>query len=171
MNSLHDLKIAIIGLGYVGLPLAVAFGKLRSVVGFDINQNRLAELQAGHDVTRETEPAELQAACHLRFSSQVTDLLSCNLYIITVPTPINEHKQPDLTPLIKASQTVAKVLKPGDIVIYESTVYPGCTEEDCRTRRCLFRKNVINLLDRTVDECQPGCLGWTDHLACCQLFL
>jgi len=131
LNSLHDLKIAIIGLGYVGLPLAVAFGKLRSVVGFDINQNRLAELQAGHDVTRETEPAELQAACHLRFSSQVTDLLSCNLYIITVPTPINEHKQPDLTPLIKASQTVAKVLKPGDIVIYESTVYPGCTEEDC----------------------------------------
>jgi UDP-N-acetyl-D-galactosamine dehydrogenase len=129
--NLQDIKLSIIGLGYVGLPLAVEFGKKRPVVGFDINQKRINELKAGHDFTLETEPEELQAAAQLSFSTQLEDLRACNCYIITVPTPIDEHKQPDLTPLIKASETVGKVLKRGDIVIYESTVYPGCTEEDC----------------------------------------
>jgi UDP-N-acetyl-D-glucosamine/UDP-N-acetyl-D-galactosamine dehydrogenase len=129
--NLAELKLAIIGLGYVGLPLAVEFGKKRSVVGFDINQKRIGELQAGHDATLETEPDELRAASHLRFSTDLEDLRACNCFIVTVPTPIDAHKQPDLTPLIRASETVGKVLKAGDIVIYESTVYPGCTEEDC----------------------------------------
>lgn len=131
MKLLSDIKLAIVGLGYVGLPLAVEFGKKRSVVGFDINAKRIDQLQAGHDFTLETEPAELQAAKHLSFSTRLEDLRACNCFIVTVPTPIDEHKRPDLTPLIKASETVGKVLKPGDIVIYESTVYPGCTEEDC----------------------------------------
>lgn len=126
-----DIKLAIIGLGYVGLPLAVEFGKKRSVVGFDINQKRIAELRDGHDHTLETEPAELAAAKQLSFTTDLDDLRQRNVFIVTVPTPIDEHKRPDLTPLIKASETVGKVLKPGDIVIYESTVYPGCTEEDC----------------------------------------
>ena len=123
--------IAIIGLGYVGLPLAVEFGKLRPVIGFDINAKRIVELQAGRDNTLETEPQELQAAKHLTFSTQIEDLSAACIYIVTVPTPIDEHKRPDLSPLLKASETVGKVLKAGDIVIYESTVYPGCTEEDC----------------------------------------
>jgi UDP-N-acetyl-D-galactosamine dehydrogenase len=129
--NLSTINLAVIGLGYVGLPLAVEFGKQRSVVGFDINPKRIAQLKAGHDFTLETEPEELQAASHLKFSTDLEDLRGCNVYIVTVPTPINEHKQPDLTPLIKASETVGKVLKAGDIVIFESTVYPGCTEEDC----------------------------------------
>ena len=129
--NLNNLKVAIIGLGYVGLPLAVEFGKKRSVVGFDINTKRIAELKAGHDHTLETELEELQAAEFLRFTTQLEDLRACNCFIVTVPTPIDEHKRPDLTPLIKASETVGKVLKHGDIVIYESTVYPGATEEDC----------------------------------------
>jgi UDP-N-acetyl-D-galactosamine dehydrogenase len=129
--NLAELRLAIIGLGYVGLPLAVEFGKQRSVVGFDINQKRIDELNAGTDATLETEPEELRAASHLVFSTQLEDLRTCNCFIVTVPTPIDAHKQPDLTPLIKASETVGKVLKAGDIVIYESTVYPGCTEEDC----------------------------------------
>jgi UDP-N-acetyl-D-galactosamine dehydrogenase len=123
--------IAIIGLGYVGLPLAVEFGKLRPVLGFDINTKRIGELQAGHDATLETTPEELAEAKRLRFSTQLEDLRACSIFIVTVPTPIDEHKRPDLTPLVKASETVGKVLKRGDIVIYESTVYPGCTEEDC----------------------------------------
>jgi UDP-N-acetyl-D-galactosamine dehydrogenase len=123
--------IAIIGLGYVGLPLAVEFGKLRPVIGFDINAKRIAELQAGRDYTLETEREELQAAKHLTFSTKLEDLSSACIYIVTVPTPIDEHKRPELTPLLKASESVGQVLKPGDIVIYESTVYPGCTEEDC----------------------------------------
>ena len=129
--NLSDIKLAIIGLGYVGLPLAVEFGKKRSVVGFDVNQKRIDQLEAGHDLTLETEPDELQAADHLSFSTNLEDLHACNCFIVTVPTPIDQHKRPDLTPLIKASETVGKVLKPGDVVIYESTVYPGCTEEDC----------------------------------------
>ena len=129
--NLKDIKLAIIGLGYVGLPLAVEFGKKRSVIGFDINQKRINELKEGSDHTLETEPEELQAAQHLSFSTDLADLKQCNCYIVTVPTPIDKHNQPDLTPLIKASETVGKVLKQGDIVIYESTVYPGCTEEDC----------------------------------------
>ena len=123
--------IAIIGLGYVGLPLAVEFGKLRLVIGFDINAKRIAELQAGIDYTLETEPEELQAAKHLTFSTQVEDLRAASIYIVTVPTPMDEHKRPNLSPLLKASESVGQVLKAGDIVVYESTVYPGCTEEDC----------------------------------------
>jgi UDP-N-acetyl-D-galactosamine dehydrogenase len=129
--NLQDIKLAIIGLGYVGLPLAVEFGKQRSVVGFDINRKRIDQLKAGHDFTLETKADELQAARHLQFSTNLDDLRICNVYIVTVPTPVDEHKRPDLTSLIKASETVGKVLKAGDIVIYESTVYPGCTEEDC----------------------------------------
>jgi UDP-N-acetyl-D-glucosamine/UDP-N-acetyl-D-galactosamine dehydrogenase len=131
VTSLSDIKLAIIGLGYVGLPLAVEFGKKRLVVGFDIDQKRIDELKAGYDFTLETEPDELQAANKLSFITNLEDLRGCNCFIVTVPTPIDQHKRPDLTPLIKASETVGKVLKPGDIVIYESTVYPGCTEEDC----------------------------------------
>ena len=129
--QLHEIKLAIIGLGYVGLPLAVEFGKQRSVVGFDINPKRIDQLKAGHDATLETEVEELQNAKHLQFTTNLDDLRTCNVFIVTVPTPIDEHKRPDLTPLIKASETVGKVMKAGDIVIYESTVYPGCTEDDC----------------------------------------
>lgn len=124
-------KIGIIGLGYVGLPLAVEFGKLLDVVGFDINQDRIQELKSGHDRTLEVEPNELKSATKLTYSFNSEDLRSVNYFIVTVPTPVDEYKTPDLTPLVKASETVGKVLKKGDIVIYESTVYPGCTEEDC----------------------------------------
>lgn len=131
MHQLKDIKLAIIGLGYVGLPLAVEFGKRRAVVGFDINQSRIAALQAGHDSTLEVDNEELKQAEHLRFSHDLDTLVGCNVFIVTVPTPIDQYKQPDLTPLIKASETIGKVLKKGDIVVYESTVYPGATEEDC----------------------------------------
>ncbi|CAD7035522.1 Vi polysaccharide biosynthesis protein VipA/TviB [Pseudorhizobium endolithicum] len=123
--------IAVIGLGYVGLPLAVAFASRHRVVGYDLNANRVAQLRDGRDVTREVEEDELKAASGLHVTTDPNDLQSCNVFIITVPTPIDEHKRPDLTPLLKASETVGKVLKVGDIVIYESTVYPGATEEDC----------------------------------------
>ncbi len=129
--QLQDIRLAIIGLGYVGLPLAVEFGRKRPVTGFDINQRRIDELKNGNDFTLETTSEELAAAKQLAFTTHLDDLRACNCYIVTVPTPIDEHKRPDLTPLIKASETVGKVLKKGDIVIYESTVYPGCTEEDC----------------------------------------
>lgn len=131
MTKAICFNIAIIGLGYVGLPLAVEFGKKYPTLGFDINKARLAELQQGHDSTLEVDDQELAEAKHLSYSSSLDDLKACNVFIVTVPTPINEHKQPDLTPLIKASETIGKVLKQGDIVIYESTVYPGATEEDC----------------------------------------
>lgn len=124
-------KIGIIGLGYVGLPLAVEFGKILDVVGFDINKERIAELKRMHDRTREVEPEELSLAKKLTFSSEIADLKDVNYHIVTVPTPIDEFKKPDLTPLEGASRTVGSVLKKGDIVIYESTVYPGCTEEVC----------------------------------------
>ena len=129
--QLSNIKLALIGLGYVGLPLAVEFGKKQPVVGFDINAERIKALQTGHDSTLEVSKEELQSAAGLRYSSQIEDLMSCNVFIVTVPTPIDEHKRPDLTPLIKASETIGKVLKKGDIVVYESTVYPGATEEDC----------------------------------------
>lgn len=129
--KLENIKLAVVGLGYVGLPLAVEFGKKRSVLGFDINQKRVDELKGGKDHTLEVEPEELKQAAHLRFSTEISDLAQSNVYIVTVPTPIDEYKQPDLTPLIKASETIGKALKKGDIVIYESTVYPGATEEDC----------------------------------------
>ena len=124
-------KIAIIGLGYVGLPLAVEFGKIRPVIGFDINQTRIDALREGRDSTLEVSGDELREAAHLSFTTDPADLAEANIYIVTVPTPIDAHKRPDLTPLIKASETLGKVLKHGDIVIYESTVYPGATEEDC----------------------------------------
>ncbi|EGV18411.1 nucleotide sugar dehydrogenase [Thiocapsa marina] len=126
-----DTPIAIIGLGYVGLPLAVEFAKHRPVIGFDINQARIAELQSGRDGTLEVTPEDLAAARHLSCTSDLDALSPCRIFIVTVPTPVDDYKRPDLTPLIKASETVGKVLKPGDLVIYESTVYPGCTEEDC----------------------------------------
>lgn len=129
--KLEGIRLAVIGLGYVGLPLALEFGQKRPVVGFDINQRRIDDLKRGYDFTLETTKDELAAAKYLTYTTQIDDLRNCNCYIVTVPTPIDEHKRPDLTPLIKASETVAKVLKKGDIVIYESTVYPGCTEEDC----------------------------------------
>ena len=131
MRSVDEVRLAVIGLGYVGLPLAVEFGKQLPVIGFDINRERVAELRSGHDRTCEIESAELAAATHLTFANDIADIAGCNIFIITVPTPIDLHKQPDLTPLIRASETVGKVLKRGDIVIYESTVYPGATEEDC----------------------------------------
>jgi UDP-N-acetyl-D-galactosamine dehydrogenase len=131
MQNLQDTKLAIIGLGYVGLPLAVEFGKHYDTVGFDINQRRIDELGNGVDHTLEVNSEELAEAQRLRFSSQLADLADRNIYIVTVPTPIDSAKRPDLTPLIRASETLAKVLKRGDIVVYESTVYPGCTEEVC----------------------------------------
>ena len=124
-------KVGIIGLGYVGLPLAVEFGKVLDVVGFDINGERINELKKGYDRTREVEPDELSAATKLKVSSNADDLKAVNYFIVTVPTPIDEFKNPDLRPLQGASKTVGSVLKKGDIVIYESTVYPGCTEEIC----------------------------------------
>lgn len=124
-------KIAIIGLGYVGLPLAVEFGKIKDVVGFDIDNTRIAALRKGEDATKETDADDLAAANRLSFTDDVRDLQDCTIYIVTVPTPIDRHRRPDLTPLIKASETVGSVLQEGDIVIYESTVYPGATEEDC----------------------------------------
>ncbi|MFN7329929.1 MAG: nucleotide sugar dehydrogenase, partial [Bacteroidota bacterium] len=124
-------KLGIIGLGYVGLPLAVEFGKKMSVVGFDINKERIAELQAGFDRTLEVEKNELQQAAQLSYSANIDDLKSVNVYIVTVPTPVDEYRKPDLRPLESASKTVGSALKKGDIVIYESTVYPGCTEEVC----------------------------------------
>ena len=126
-----SVKIAIIGLGYVGLPLAVEFGKKYPVLGFDINKERIGELEKGYDRTLEVDEANLKSSTNLSFSCVKDDLKSCNIFIVTVPTPVDEYKRPDLTPLIKASETVGSALKKGDIVIYESTVYPGCTEEDC----------------------------------------
>lgn len=131
LMTLDQVKLGIIGLGYVGLPLAVEFGKYRQVVGFDINQHRINELNQGEDSTLEVSADELKMATQLTFSANIADLEACNTYIVTVPTPINGQKQPDLTPLISASKTLGQVVKPGDIVIYESTVYPGATEEDC----------------------------------------
>jgi UDP-N-acetyl-D-galactosamine dehydrogenase len=131
MRGLNRHKIAVVGLGYVGLPLAVEFGKKYRTIGFDIDPARIKDLRAGRDVTLETTSAELKATPKLRFSAHTKDLKSCNVFIVTVPTPIDQYKRPDLTPLLKASETVGHVLKKGDIVIYESTVYPGCTEEIC----------------------------------------
>ncbi len=131
LMKLQDKTIAIIGLGYVGLPLAVEFGKYRSVVGFDVNAKRLAELQRGEDRTLECSPEELAHSPHLRYSGDLQDLKEASIFIVTVPTPVDQANRPDMTHLINASETVGKVLKPKDIVIYESTVYPGATEEVC----------------------------------------
>lgn len=131
LPPLSSVHIAVIGLGYVGLPLAVEFGKQRAVMGFDIRHERIDQLRAGQDHTLEVSADELAEATHLHFTADPADLARCNVFIVTVPTPIDEHKQPDLGPLMAASETVGRLLKPGDVVIYESTVYPGATEDDC----------------------------------------
>ncbi|MFP8968613.1 Vi polysaccharide biosynthesis UDP-N-acetylglucosamine C-6 dehydrogenase TviB [Pokkaliibacter sp. CJK22405] len=131
LPRLEDIKLGIIGLGYVGLPLAVEFGKQLPVLGFDINQARVNALESGHDATLEVTDTELKAATQLHFTTSLERLSECNVFMVTVPTPINGQKQPDLTPLIRASETLGKVITQGNIVIYESTVYPGATEEDC----------------------------------------
>lgn len=131
IDSLSDIKVAVIGLGYVGLPLAVEFGKKYQTLGFDINEPRINELKNGVDSTLEVSDEELMATQHLTYSCDVEELKQSNVYIVTVPTPIDDHKQPDLTPLIKASEMLGKVVNKGDIIVYESTVYPGATEEDC----------------------------------------
>jgi len=131
MFDIDNLKIAVIGLGYVGLPLAVEFGKQHPVVGFDISASRITSLQAGVDHTLEVNEQELTQATYLSYSSDIKTLKDCNFFIVTVPTPIDDYKQPDLTPLIKASEAIGGLLKPNDIVVYESTVYPGATEEVC----------------------------------------
>ena len=131
MIKIADTKLAVIGLGYVGLPLAVEFGKKMDVLGFDINQQRVDELKSGRDGTLEVSESELAEASRLSYSADVDDLIKANVYIVTVPTPIDKNKNPDLTPLISASRMLGKVIGKGDVVIYESTVYPGATEEDC----------------------------------------
>jgi UDP-N-acetyl-D-glucosamine/UDP-N-acetyl-D-galactosamine dehydrogenase len=129
--NLNQEKIAVIGLGYVGLPLAVEFGKQRPVLGFDINAARIAELQAGRDSTLEVAPEELKTAQHLRYTTNPEDLRQCKVFIVTVPTPVDQANRPDMIPLVKASETVGKVMPQGAVVIFESTVYPGATEEVC----------------------------------------
>ncbi|EJF09377.1 NAD(P)-binding domain-containing protein, partial [Pontibacter sp. BAB1700] len=139
LTGIGNAKIAVIGLGYVGLPLAVEFAKKFSTIGFDINQARVQELNTGHDRTLEVEDEYLKSVLTssvngkigLYCTNQLQDIEACNYYIVTVPTPVDKNNRPDLTPLYKASETVGKVLKRGDIVIYESTVYPGVTEEEC----------------------------------------
>ncbi len=131
MFDLNSTKIGMIGLGYVGLPLAVEFGKKMTIIGLDVNTARIAELKQGKDSSLEVEPEILKEATLLSYTTTPEDLAECNIFIITVPTPIDKNKRPDLTPLEKASETVGKLLKPNDIVIYESTVYPGATEEVC----------------------------------------
>ncbi|MCR6496036.1 Vi polysaccharide biosynthesis UDP-N-acetylglucosamine C-6 dehydrogenase TviB [Thermomonas sp. S9] len=131
MQPHTDARIAIVGLGYVGLPLAVEFGKQYPTIGYDINPARIAELKQGRDSTREVEPELLAQATRLSFTDALADIAGCNVYIVTVPTPIDAAKRPDLTPLVKASEAIGRILKPGDTVVYESTVYPGCTEEVC----------------------------------------
>lgn len=129
--NINNIKIALIGLGYVGLPLAVEFGRVRPVLGFDINDARIAELRSGKDITLEVTSEDLAAATQLEYNSDSSRLADCGIFIVTVPTPIDTANRPDLTPIIKASETVGKAMKAGAIVIYESTVYPGCTEEIC----------------------------------------
>ncbi|MFS1413864.1 Vi polysaccharide biosynthesis protein VipA/TviB [Vibrio sp. 10N.286.49.C2] len=129
--TLENTRIGILGLGYVGLPLAVEFGKNQPTIGFDINQSRIDELIRGNDSTLECSDSELAEAIHLNYTTSLEKLKECNVYIVTVPTPIDEHKQPDLVPLFKASEVLGKIVSEGDVIVYESTVYPGATEEDC----------------------------------------
>ncbi len=131
MDKFDETKLAIIGLGYVGLPLAVEFGKRFATIGFDINKARIEELRDHRDHTLEVSPEEFDAASQLSFADRLEDLASCDVYIVTVPTPVDSAKRPDLTPLIRASETVGRTLRPGNVVVYESTVYPGATEEVC----------------------------------------
>ncbi|WP_198552292.1 nucleotide sugar dehydrogenase [Macromonas nakdongensis] len=150
---------AIIGLGYVGLPLAVEFGKHLPTVGFDINPLRIQQLRAGVDASREMDTTEITAAQQLRFTDQAADLAACNVFIVTVPTPVDDFKRPDLSPLLAATRTIAGVLKRGDLVVYESTVYPGCTEEDCvplLERLSGLRLNVDFHVGYSPERINPG---------------
>ena len=131
MLSLNDVRIGVLGLGYVGLPLAVEFGRRYPTLGFDIKTARVKELRAGRDSTLEVEPTELKAARQLKFSDREADLKSCNFFIVTVPTPVDDYKRPDLTPLVRASETLGRVIRKGAVCVFESTVYPGATEEEC----------------------------------------
>jgi UDP-N-acetyl-D-galactosamine dehydrogenase len=153
------IKIGIVGLGYVGLPLAVEFGKKYDVIGFDLKESRIDELKSGKDSTLETSPEQLASAQLLRFTTEYRELADCNRFIVTVPTPVDEHNAPDLRPVLSATMTVGKVLKKGDIVIYESTVYPGCTEEECvpileRESRLTF--NVDFFCGYSPERINPG---------------
>jgi len=146
--NLRNLKIGVVGLGYVGLPLAVEFGKRFNTVGFDVKTSRIEDLERGHDSTLETSESELAAATKLIFTNSVEDLKPCRVFVVTVPTPIDSYKRPDVTPLVKSSESVGSVLKTGDVVIYESTVYPGCTEEICvpileRVSRLRFNRDFF----------------------------
>src|SRR5664279_2455685 len=159
MLSLRNCRVGVVGLGYVGLPLAVEFGKHFDTVGFDVKPERIKQLRAGKDLTLETSRAELRAATRLQYTDQLSDLKRCKVFIVTVPTPIDDYKRPDLTPLVKASETVGKVLKRGDVVVYESTVYPGCTEEICvpileRVSRLKF--NVDFFAGYSPERINPG---------------
>ena len=159
MDDMGNLKIAIIGLGYVGLPLAVEFGKNREVIGFDINQVRIDELKRGIEITLEVSAQELNDAVHLSYTDSKDDIKDCGIFIVTVPTPIDQHKRPDLTPLEKSSQTVGSILKKGDIVIYESTVYPGATEEICvpiLERQSGLRFNIDFYCGYSPERINPG---------------
>lgn len=156
---MNQKKIAILGLGYVGLPLAVEFGKTRPVLGFDVNEKRIRELASGSDLTKEVETSDLKAAKFLSFTSDLESIADCKIYIVTVPTPIDERKLPDLGPLLKASEMIGGVIKPGDIVIYESTVYPGATEEDCVPvieKVSGFRYNVDFYVGYSPERINPG---------------
>jgi UDP-N-acetyl-D-galactosamine dehydrogenase len=181
MIKLDQVRLAIIGLGYVGLPLAVEFGKRRSVVGFDLNPRRVAELRGQHDHTLEVSQEELAEAVGLTFTTDPADLTLCNTFVVCVPTPIDQHKRPDLTPLLKASAAVGEIIKPGSIVIYESTVYPGATEEECvpvleRVSGLIFNKDFyvgysperINPGDKThrLPDIQKVTSGSTADAAC-----
>ena len=159
MTQLQDARIAVIGLGYVGLPLAVEFGKRYATTGFDINAARIAELRQGRDSTLEVEPELLAQATRLRFSDRREDIAGCNVFIVTVPTPIDTAKRPDLTPLVKASEAIGSVLKAGDTVVYESTVYPGCTEEICipvLERASGLRFNIDFFAGYSPERINPG---------------
>lgn len=157
--ALSEARPAVIGLGYVGLPLALAFGRLRDTIGFDIHQARIDALCQGNDDTGECSPEEVNSATRLRLTSVADDLRGANVFIIAVPTPVNQHKWPDLTPLVKASETVSRALKAGDVVIYESTVYPGATEEVCvpvLERNSGLRCNIDFTVGYSPERINPG---------------
>lgn len=157
--SLSDCKVAVIGLGYVGLPLAVEFGRKFPAIGFDINPDRIAQIRAGQDVTREVPAEDLRAATQLSFTAEVADLANSTFFVITVPTPIDTSKRPDLGPLHRASAMVGSVLKPGDIVVFESTVYPGATEEECvpiLEARSGLKFNVDFFVGYSPERINPG---------------
>ncbi|WP_438997228.1 Vi polysaccharide biosynthesis UDP-N-acetylglucosamine C-6 dehydrogenase TviB [Candidatus Puniceispirillum sp.] len=159
ITNVNDIKLAVIGLGYVGLPLAAEFATSREVAGFDIDENRIAELKGGNDRTRELDAAELEAATGLRFTNDADDLKDCNCYIITVPTPVDAAKTPDMSALLSASKLVGSLLKAGDIVIYESTVYPGATEDDCAP--VLAQQSGLSYAANAVDSDDVFHLGYS----------